>query len=326
MSRSRRTFTTARVFTLLVVAAVLSGGYWLYRGRNNAELISYREVPVKRGDLEVTVLSPGVVEPENRLDIKPPVAGRVEDVLVKEGEEVKKGQILAWMSSTERAALLDAARARGAAEVRRWEDFYRPTPVIAPIDGTIILRSVEPGQTFTSQEAVLVMSDRLTIKAQVDETDVALVQLKQLARVTLDAYPEETFSAQVVQIAYDAQTVNNVTTYQVDVLPDSTPSFMRSGMTANVTFVVANKKDVVLAPSEALHTKDEQIYVLTKPVKGKDPREAVIQLGLTDGKQAEVLSGVVAGEVLLIPQIKTETARKSSPFTPFGARKDRSSK
>jgi macrolide-specific efflux system membrane fusion protein len=53
--------------------------------------------------------------PQNRLEIKPPIAGRAEEVLVNEGELVKAGQIIAWMSSTDRAALLDAARAQGPA-------------------------------------------------------------------------------------------------------------------------------------------------------------------------------------------------------------------
>ena len=53
-----------------------------------------------------------------------------------------KGQILAWMSSTERAALMDAARSKGPEEVSRWEELYRPTPILAPIRGTVISRNI----------------------------------------------------------------------------------------------------------------------------------------------------------------------------------------
>src|SRR6185295_1884406 len=111
-------------------------------------------------------------------------------------------------------------------------------PVLAPIDGTIILRNVQQGQTFAGTDALFVMSDRLTVKAQVDETDIAQVALKQAAKITLDAYPQKEFPASVDKIAYDATTVNNVTTYIVDVLPENTPDFLRSGMTANVNFLI----------------------------------------------------------------------------------------
>lgn len=202
---------------------------------------SYREVAVQRSDLEVTILSTGTVQPQNRLEIKPPVAGRIERVLVKEGQKVRVGQILAWMSSTERAALLDAARAQGADEIKKWEELYKPTPILAPLSGIVILKNVEPGQTFTTTDAVFALSDRLTVKAQVDETDIAEIKVKQTAIVTLDAYPDQKIPAVVDQIAFEAKTVSNVTTYIVDVVPDSEPEFMRSGMTANIKFFVKSK-------------------------------------------------------------------------------------
>ena len=76
------------------------------------------------GNIKSVITSTGSVAPMNRLQIKPPVAGRIEGILVKEGQNVKKGQILAWLSSSDRAALLDAAREKGPAEVKYWEDVY----------------------------------------------------------------------------------------------------------------------------------------------------------------------------------------------------------
>jgi macrolide-specific efflux system membrane fusion protein len=164
-----------KIIILLVGAALLlatAAGLWWWT-RADTSSLTYRAVSATRGRLEVTVQSTGTVQPLNRLEIKPPLAGRAEQVLVREGQVVKKGQVLLWMSSNERAALIDAARARGPEEVRRWEEFYRATPVIAPIDGTIILRNIEPGQSFTANDAVLVIADRLQVEAQVDETDIA---------------------------------------------------------------------------------------------------------------------------------------------------------
>src|SRR3989304_9636454 len=78
-----------------------------------------------RGNIEVFITTPGTVQPQNRLEMKPPISGRIEDILVREGDHVKKGNIVAWMSSTERAALLDAARSRGGETLRQWEEGYK---------------------------------------------------------------------------------------------------------------------------------------------------------------------------------------------------------
>ena len=238
----------------ILTLILLGVGVFAYSMRKKAPPLQFKETKVQRGDIALTVQTTGTVQPENRVEIKPPISGRIEKVLVQEGQKLSKGQILAWLSSTERAALLDAARAKGLDELKRWEEMYRPTPILAPISGMIIIRGVESGQTVTNNDAILVMSDRLTVKAQVDETDMAQIQLGQKAEIILDAYPKQTIAAKVDRIAYDARTVNNVTTYVVDVLPITPPVTMRSGMTANVTFTVSFRQQVLWVPTETIRT------------------------------------------------------------------------
>ena len=308
--------------SVLVLAAIA----FFFWQRDSAPKAAYQRVSVTRGDIDTTILSTGTVQPENRLAIKPPIAGRIEQVLVKEGQVVKKNQVLAWMSSTERAALLDAASAKGPEELKRWEELYRATPVLAPIDGTIIVGDVQPGQSFTSQDSILVMSDRLTVKAQVDETDIAQIHLKQKAQIVLDAYPDQPIPARVDQIAYDATTVSNVTVYIVDVLPDKTPAFMRSGMTANVSFDSVSVHDVLVLPSAAIRTREGHSYVLVAPPgnKGK-PGEKEVQLGISDGKRVQMLAGVSEGDVVLVsePTPTGGAAQGSNPFSPFAPKRTR---
>ncbi len=293
------------ILAALVVAVV---AYVVWKKVRGPE-INYREAKVERADLTVSIRATGAAQPENRLEIKPPIAGRVEQVLVREGERVRKGQILAWMSSTERAALLDAARAQGLEEVKRWEDIYRPTPVVAPISGTIILRSVEAGQTFTNTEAILVMSDRLTIKAQVDETDISQIRIKQSASIVLDAYAASSVLGKVVQIAFESKTVNNVTTYVVDILPDETPTFMRAGMTASVTFETASRPQALLAPNEFFRTEEPgRATALVKAAKGP-PQERSVKIGLSDGIRTEILEGLQEGEILLVEALVTDAKK-----------------
>lgn len=302
---------------VLVVVGVIV--YFVTRGGNSSVAGPENEISVKRGDIEITILATGTVQPENRVEIKPPINGRVEKVLVSEGAKVRRGQVLAWMSSTERAALIDAARAKGKGELAQWEEMYKPTPILAPITGTLIQRNVESGQGFTSSDAVFVMSDRLTVKAQVDETDIAKIKPKQKALIVLDAYSDQRLPATVDQIAFDAKTVNNVTTYDVDVLPDATPDFMRSGMTANVTFDIDVKRDILRIPNEAIKYVDGKPTVkITK--EGKTVEQS-IETGITDGRHVEVVSGLNESQSILVPQYRSEGGGKkggSSPLNPRG--------
>lgn len=306
----------SKIIIIAMITIVLGFGIWFFTRSDSKEIL--RSAEITTGDITIKILATGTVQPENRLEIKPPVAGRVESVLVKEGQKVKKGQILAWLSSSERAALIDAARSRGDEEVKQWEEMYKPTPLVAPLGGTIILRSVESGQTFTASDAVLVMSDRLTVKAQVDETDLAQIHLKQKSEIILDAYPDQVLPAMVDQVAYEAKTVNNVTTYLIDVLPENTPDYMRSGMTANVTFVGNTKNNVVLIPNEFIKYENGKPFALVKDnPNDKKTVSRELELGLSDGKNSEVISGLQVGEKIFLA-VTRKDAKGSNPFSPMG--------
>lgn len=296
------------------VLIILAAGIFFF-ARNKKEVVSYSEYAVERSTIDLKILSTGTVQPKNRLEIKAPVAGRIEEVLTKEGTIVEKGQLLAWMSSTERAAMLDAARSKGEAEFKRWSELYLPTPVLAPIRGTIILKNVEPGQTFTNNDAIFTMSDHLTVKAQVDETDIAQIKLGSKAVIVLDAYPNSPINAHVDQLAFDATTVNNVTTYSIDVKPETTPEFMRSGMTANVTFFVSSKENILVIPSEALRVQEGNSLVLIKGPNG--PQMTTISTGITDGRNLEVTSGLKENDIVLIQDYSLGNSKESAT-NPFG--------
>ena len=306
---------------VFVLGAAAFGGFKYYRNKQSVKnQPTYREDVVVRGTLDRTVLATGEVLPQNRLEIKPPIAGRIDKVLVNEGDKVKKGQIIGWMSSTERAALLDSARAKGPDELKRWEEMYRATPILAPIEGTVILRNVETGQTFTNTEAVMVLSDRLTVKAKVDETDLAQIKIGQKATIVLDAYATEPIDGRIDKLAFEAVTTSNVTTYTTDVVPIKTPDFMRSGMTANVTFHTETRENVLLVPTEAIRSENSSAFVLVKAGEpNQPPIQKPVKIGVTDGKRTEVTEGVAEGETVLISDINLNAeAKAANPFMPFG--------
>ena len=210
--------------------------------------------------------------------------------LVREGDKVKTGQILAWMSSTERAALLDAARGKGEEALKYWEEIYKPIPLNAPIDGDVIVAKTQPGQTVTSSDAVVVLSDRLIIRAQVDETDIGKITSDKKAMVSLDAYPDTKIKASVEHIYYESKTINNVTIYEVDLNPEEVPLFFRSGMNAGVDFIEQSRENALLIPVEAVYKEKEGDFCLVKQDNGKEALKTRLMLGISDDKNVEVLS------------------------------------
>jgi macrolide-specific efflux system membrane fusion protein len=284
-----------------------------------------RVITPEYGSIRTIISTTGTVQPQNRLEIKPPISGRIENVLVKEGRKVKVGDTLAWMSSTERAALLDAARSQGEEALREWQQAYKPAPLIAPIDGEVIVRSVEPGQTVTSSDAVIVLSDRLIVKAQVDETDIGRVKLNQEAVVSLDAYPQIKTKAVVDHISYESKVVNNVTIYEVDILPESVSEVFRSGMSASVDIIESKKENVLLIPLAAVNQDKQGGFVLLKQGIGKKPVEQKVELGVSDENNVEIISGLKPEDKIIIKTQKYSLSQSnnqgSSPLTPFGRRR-----
>ncbi len=310
------------IVPLSLIAGVIIASAIYYSSQNKHEVI-YQEVQVTKGAIKNTILSTGIVQPENRLEVKAPIAGRIEKILVDEGQLVRRGQVLAWMSSSERAALLDTAKSKGKEELTYWEEAYKATPLMAPISGQIILRNVEPGQTITIQDPLLVMSDRLCVKAQVDETDISQVKLNQKVEITLDAYAEHSMEGTVVHIAYESKTVNNVTTYLVDIIPSAIPEFMKSGMTANVVFTTSEKEETLLLPASAVQKENGKFKVLLASAdKAQGPQSLPVEVGVNDGKKVEILSGLKEGDTVLMlklsPISKKLDSAPQSPLSPFG--------
>lgn len=272
------------------------------------------------GPIKISVATTGTVQPYNRLALKPPIAGRVDQVLVAEGDTVHRGQILAWLSSTERAALLDAARAQGEKAYTDWAEVYKPAPVVSPINGTVIVRTVLPGQTVAASDDILVLSDRLIVMAQVDETDIGKVRLGQSVVLSLDAYPDIRVPARVDHIEYESKTVNNVTIYQVDIVPNHVPPEFRSGMSADAEITLTSKDNALLVPKEAIQQGKKNSYVLVSQNPKDKPEARPVQLGLVNDSHAEIISGITVADTVVIaaPDLTLFKGAntKTNPFMP----------
>jgi macrolide-specific efflux system membrane fusion protein len=311
---------------ILVLAVVLIAGVFTVMSiKPKADTDNIvKEVMVTRGTIQTMISTTGTVLPKNRLEVRPPVGGRIESILVKEGQKVKTGAILAWMSSTERAALLDAARGQGEEKLKYWQEAYKPIALLAPIDAEVIVATTQPGQTVTTQDAVIVLSDTLIARAQVDETDIRKVKLGQSAQILLDAYPDVKISAVVEHMYYESKTVNNVTIYEVDLLPKNVPDFFRSGMNTTINFIEDSKEGILIIPLEAVYRDKDESFVLIRKEGQADLLRQPVKLGITDDKFIEVLAGVNEKDTLVIKNKKFVLPKSdvgSSPFTPFGQKK-----
>lgn len=314
-----------KLFFIVVIILAISGWFIFKIKRNNFPEEIVKEITPVAGVIKDFISSTGTVLPKNRLEIKPPVNGRIEKILVEEGDKVKTGQILAWMSSTERAALLDSARGKGEKELQYWEDIYKPIPLPAPIDGEVIVAKTQPGQTITTADAVLVLSDQLIVRAQVDETDIGKITLDKEAVISLDAYPDVKIKAFVGHIYYESKTVNNVTVYEVDLKSNQVPEFFRSGMNAAVDFIEKEKENALLIPEEAVSRRKDGNYVFLKQknatgvlnsnLNGSIP--VAVELGVSDGKNVEVLSGITEDDRIIIKEKKYSLPQSNSGTNPF---------
>ncbi len=311
-----------KVLSGAVVVAIILGGFFIWKKKAGSERKkgqATRIVTVETGTIERAVEATGEVTPLNRVEIKPPIQGRVEELLVDEGSTVKRGQILAWMSSSDRAAILDAARANGPAEVKKWEDTYKPTPIVAPLSGIIILRNVVVGQTLDSSTIIFAMSDRLIVKAQVDEADIGRVKVGLPARITLDAYPDVPIKGTVSQILYEGKNVSNVITYGVKITPENVPAFFRSQMTANVALILEQHENALVLPTEAVTDSADGKQVMIPGPEGK-PVTRAVEVGIVAGEKLEVVSGLAAGDKVIVARSRyvPQKGPQSSPLTMGG--------
>ena len=154
---------------------------------------------------------------------------------------------------TARASLQSAQ-----ATLKRAKANQKYTVITSPIDGTVIERNVEEGQTiassFSTPELFVIAEDlsKMQIEASVDESDIGLIKQGMPVRFTVQAYADDEFNGTVRQIRLKPVTVQNVVTYTVVVDAANEKGLLMPGMTATVDFIVASREDVLLVPNSAI--------------------------------------------------------------------------
>ena len=213
--------------------------------------------------------------------------------------------------------------------------------ITSPIDGVVLSKSVEEGQTvaasFNTPELFNIAQDLTDMRviADIDEADIGGVKEGQRVTFTVDAFPDDKFEGQVTQVRQEATTTSNVVTYEVVVSAPNKDLKLKPGLTANITIYTLEKNDVLAVPSkalrfmpnEALLKKGEQIEDVEAPLKvwtleGNTFKAHKVETGITNGMLTEIISGISEGaEVLVDFSIsggETEQAgqQAQNPFMP----------
>jgi len=225
--------------------------------------------------------------------------------------------------------------------------------ITSPIDGVVISRSVDVGQTVAASlqaPVIFAIANDLT-KMQIDtnvaEADVGVVKIDQNVDFTVDAFPMETFHGRVVQVRNAPITVQNVVTYDT-VIGVSNPELkLKPGMTANVSIIIAHKDDVLQIKNAALRFRppdatpvetkrtgtsrggrpaagrsagaqqgaERTVYVL--PSAASRPQPVRIKTGISDGIVTEVVEGLKEGDRVVTAELGSTTPASSPPANPF---------
>lgn len=218
--------------------------------------------------------------------------------------------------------------------------------ITSPIDGVVISKSVEEGQTvaasYATPELFTIAKDLkdMQVVANVDEADIGNVKEGERVSFTVDAYPNDTFEGVVKQVRQEATTTNNVVTYEVVISAPNSELKLKPGLTANVTIYTAERQNVLCVSTKALRfTPTQDLIKGCKIVdcKGKNKvwtREGntfkahAVQIGMSDGIHTEILSGVSKGlEIITDAKAangnddeQAENNSESSTFAPKGPR------
>jgi macrolide-specific efflux system membrane fusion protein len=314
------------VIGIVVLMLIVAGFLYMRKTKSNqASPPSYQITRVERGNLEIKVLATGTIEPYTRVEVSSSVNGRIDRVEVREGDKVKKGDILAWISSEDRIALLDAARsglesaqksgdqqaieeAQAAYEIA--DKAYKPVPLTNSISGEVISRSCEPGQNVSTQTVLFAIADRLVASVEVDEVDIGKIRKGQETQITLDAFPDERLKGKVAKISREGTLVSDVVVYNVMVDPLKVPPHWASGMTANVEFMVEKKDGILLIPKGAVNEKRGENFVMMMEDK---PTPRKIETGITDGRMVEVTAGLMEGDSIILSGVEAGTRPSDDP-------------
>lgn len=344
---AHRSNKKGRWITIILILAFALGLFLWLRSNSNRQPAGpeFTTQKITRGDVALTIITTGTLEPTNQVTIGSEVSGTTLEVYVDINDRVTKGQPLAKLDPTNLAQQTEQTRAslrsakasitqsqaslkEAKANLKRLEELHRisngrtpsqadldasiatveraeadllasealvaqieaqlisnesdlaKTVLTSPVDGIVLTRSIEPGQTVAAQfqapELFVIAEDlsSMLLTVAIAEADIARVEPGQEASFTVDAWPKRTFTAKVKTVSYGSEITDNVVTYDTELEVANHDLSLRPGMTATATIAVAQSKEVLLVPNTALRFNPKQ--AMAEKPSGKTQKKSLL--------------------------------------------------
>lgn len=274
-----------------------------------------KTVRVDRGSFWSKIYARGLVLPEPTAKVYAPSNGRIEEIDVKVGNGVAKGEALAWMSDDARIALINRAkdvigRALGSgdeqevaqARTKMWYALkeHNKLPIVSSGAGDVISCLAQPDQYVSSATLLFQLSDRMAVYGIIGRTDAEKISAGLEGRIQLKNFPDREYSGSIHAITEKETLLNGLTGYMLTIHPNEILPAMEKGMEVTVEFEVPEKENVLVLPLGAVKKIKERDIVFL-PGR-KKPR--VIKTGLRDGKYVEIVAGLIDNERVLFGESK----------------------
>ncbi len=316
----------------LMVQGVGCGAPQPSTGGPQKRAVVVKVVPVAPRPLTVTTTAVGTVEPENRVVVAAQEEGLVTALLVREGDRVRRGDVLAMLDDRQLAAQLAEAQARLVEAEGQWRrartltqegliteadgdaaraayevaqarvDALRTrlsfTRITAPVDGVVTVRHVELGDLVGSRAPVVELAaGRLVLRVPVSELDVVKLRPGDTCTVTVDALAQRAFGARIARIFPAADRTSRQVTVEV-ALEEAAPE-IRPGFLARAELVVERLPAAIVLP-ESVVLRGSEYPTFVYVVEEETARVRPVQVGLRRDGQAQILSGLAPGERVVV--------------------------
>lgn len=375
----------------IIILIVIIGTVFLLfaRAAGKKDNIIYLTEDVRKGSIEQTVIATGTVRSNNRVEVGAQVSGKIININVVLGQEVRKGDLIANIDSKTQEDNLEKAKSQlssyetqlesrkidlevSLSKFKRAENLFKVksisqddyetakqeyysaqssvketeelikqaeidvktaetnlsyTTITSPIDGVIISVPVSEGQTVNSAQTaptIVQVADlkKMLIKPEISEGDITKLKEGQNVEFTILSAPEKIYKAKINSIDPATTTLTDneyeesasstdAVYYYANVIVDNEDGLLRIGMTATSTIKVAEAHDVLVIPTLALHKKGDRYYVNVLDSKNTST-EKIIEVGISDNFNTEVIKGLQEGEKVIINNIKNGEVNSSS--------------
>lgn len=299
-----------RVIYVVVVLIFLAVGWRLLAGALGWNDPQYKTVAVEEGPLLVTISASGTLNPVKSVQVGTQVSGMLQEIYVDFNDVVKKGQVIARIDAREWQARFEQAEANYILANRNHENNKRlleknfisqaavdqtlsayksakaamamakkaldDTVIRAPVDGVVVKRSVERGQTVAASlqapELFIIAQDLsdMQVETAIDESDVGRITEGMTASFTVDAFPGRVFQSKVKQVRKAPVNVQNVVTYTVLLTAENPDLKLLPGMTANASIITEQKEKVLRVSNAALRFKMPEMIAGIESSKAAD--------------------------------------------------------